>query len=443
MTISADGNEPTPVDALHARQTQMLRTLLATLDGKNEFYTDRLRAAKLNPATVRLEEFTATFPLTHKAELAADQEAHPPYGTNLTFPLDQYVRLHQTSSTTGEPLRWLDTQDDWQQLLEGWKQVLRMAGVTSRECALAAFSFGPFIGLWMAFEAAVQLGCLCIPGGAMNSIMRLRAILANDVTVLFCTPTYALRLGDVAREEGIDLAQSCVHTIIVAGEPGGSISAVRERIAACWPDARVFDHHGMTETGPVTYECPHTPGLLHVMEDAFLAEVIDRETLQPIAVDGERMGELVLTTLLRPGAPVLRYATGDIVQPLRRSRCACGSHNLALAGGIISRADDMVFIRGVNVYPAVIESVLRQISEVVEFECHLTTVRGLAELTVVIEPRDDADAEKLCATTSAALRSALNIRIPVMSAAAGSLPRYELKARRWKRVAAETTESDE
>src|SRR5262249_37611068 len=162
--------------------------------------------------------------------------------------------------------RWLDTPESWDWMVENWCEVFRAAGVGKNDRIYFAFSFGPFIGFWMAFEAGARLGALCIPGGGMSSAARLRAILDNGAKGRCCTPTYALRLAEVAAQEKIDLRQSRIKTIIVAGEPGGSIPAIREQLTQLWHGAKIFDHHGMTETGPVTYECPARPGVLHVME---------------------------------------------------------------------------------------------------------------------------------------------------------------------------------
>src|SRR5437870_640677 len=139
----------------------------------------------------------------------------PPYGTNLTFPLERYTRFHQTSGTTGAPLRWLDTPESWNWMVESWTEVFRAAGATASDRVFFAFSFGPFIGFWLAFEAAQRIGCLCIPGGGLSSAARLRVMIDNGATILCCTPTYALRLTEVAAEEDIDLRAACVKTIIV------------------------------------------------------------------------------------------------------------------------------------------------------------------------------------------------------------------------------------
>ena len=239
-----------------------LRSLLAAVSAGNRFYAGRAPAAVSS-----FSEFVERTPFTRKQELVDDQLANPPFGTNLTYPLERYVRINQTSGTTGKPLYWLDTAETWDAMLSNWERVYRSADVGTGDRIFLAFSFGMFLGFWTAFESAARLGCMRIPGGGMSSAARLRAIIDLGATVLCCTPTYALRLAEVATEEGIDLAAGKVRRIMVAGEPGGSLLNVRSRIEKAWPGARVADHHGMTETGPVTYECPRRRGVLHVMED--------------------------------------------------------------------------------------------------------------------------------------------------------------------------------
>src|SRR6266516_2113607 len=289
--LMADDSFPAR-SAIASSQREQLRRLLAALVPANSFYTQKFSRAGVTATVTDLDEFSEKFPFTTKQELADDQSAQPPYGTNLTFPLERYTRFHQTSGTTGAPLRWLDTPESWRWMVENWIEILRAAGATSGDRVFFAFSFGPFIGFWLAYEAAQRIGCLCLPGGGLSSAARLRVMLDNDATILCCTPTYALRLAEVAAEEWIDLSAASVKTIIVAGEPGGSIPVLRARLQELWHGARVFDHHGMTETGPVTHECPRLPGVLHVLEPAYFAEVIDPSG-KPVA-PGER-GELVLT----------------------------------------------------------------------------------------------------------------------------------------------------
>jgi phenylacetate-CoA ligase len=406
--------------------------MLAALVASNPFYRKKLEEAACGPDVAGIEDFTARAPFTCKQELVDDQALHPPFGSNLTFPLERYTRFCQTSGTTALPMRWLDTPESWSWMLDNWARVYEAAGVTRRDRAFFAFSFGPFLGFWAAFESAARLGCLCLPGGGMRSAARLQAILDNEVTALCCTPTYALRLAEAAVEEKIDLALSKVRRIILSGEPGGSIASTRARIEQLWPRARTLDHHGMTEIGPVSYGCPKRPGVLHIIDSAYIAEVIDPVSLRP-AAPGAR-GELVLTNLGRVGSPLLRYRTGDIVQPGAPGVCACGTEDLALEGGILGRTDDLILVRGVNVYPSAVEHVLRAEPSVAEYQVEVFTERALTEMRIMIETVPGHARDGLEHRLEAAFSRSLGLRVPVTFAEHGTLPRFEMKAKRWVRV---------
>lgn len=409
------------------QQLAKLQALVAGLLPGNRFYTAKLPPG-LQPAS--LDEFFERVPFTTKQELALDQQAHPPYGSNLTFPIDRYSRFSQTSGTSGRPMRWLDTVESWNWMLANWQRVYDGAGITGADRVFFAFSFGPFLGFWVAFEAASRMGCLCMPGGGMPTVARLAVILDTGATVLCSTPTYAIHMAEVAEREGIDLGRSQVRSIIVAGEPGGSIPATRRRIEERWPGARVVDHHGMTEIGPVSYGCPARRDVLHVIESSYIAEVIDPETRRQVT-RGTR-GELVLTNLGRAGSPLLRYRTGDLVIASAQPECECGTADMALIGGILGRSDDMVVVRGVNVYPSAIEEVLRAEGGVAEYRVRISNPDGMTELNIEVEPESGAQ-DGLAHRIEARLREALSLRIPVSLAAAGALPRFEMKARRWIR----------
>ncbi len=420
-------------EAIRRRQLIALRRLLGELIPGNRFYTPILRGAGLDGNVTSLEEFLERMPFTEKAAVVEDHHRHPPYGTNLTYPLSRYSRYNQTSATSGAPLRWLDTRESWQWMLENWKQVLRAARVTSSECLYFAFSFGPFLGFWTAMEAASQMECLCIPGGGVSSIGRLEAMEANRATVLFCTPTYALRLVEVAEAEHFDLARLKIRKIIVAGEPGGSVPAVRQAIENRWPGAQVFDHHGMTEVGPVSYQCPERPGTLIVIEQSYIAEIVDPASGHPVQPGAT--GELVLTTLGRLGSPLIRYRTGDLVCEDLEVADRFGRYELALKGGILGRLDDMMLVRGVNVYPSAIEEVIRSFAAVAEYRCEVRRSGAMAQLSIQIEPAPGCgDSEGIARQIEARMRSQFNLRVPVTACPAGALPRFEMKARRWVKV---------
>jgi phenylacetate-CoA ligase len=405
-------------------QLDKLRKLLAEIRASNPFQQAKLKGVSQDIQS--LQDFFSSCPFTSKEELCTDQAANPPYGTNLTFPPEAYTRFCRTSGTTGQSLTWLDRPEDWQWMLGNWETVFREAGCTSADRAIFPFSFGPFLGFWAAFEAAQNLGMLAIPAGGMGSHQRLQLLIQQKATVLCATPTYAIRLAEAAAEHGIDLSQSPIRKILVAGEPGGSIQEIRQKILSLWPGAQVFDHHGMTEVGPVTFQTQDSPDLLHVIETSYLAEILDPETKQP-AEEGQS-GELILTTLGRTGSPLLRYRTGDLVRPVQTSR------GLAFQGGILGRIDDMVIIRGVNLHPAAVDATLRRVHGIAEYQVYLDTANStLPEIRIDIEPGPGASSS-IANEATEALRTQFLLRIPVNKVPEGSLPRYELKARRWNKT---------
>lgn len=417
--------------ALLKLQQTSLRALLKEIFPGNRFYARKFSEAGLSPVDIDSPVDLVRLPFTTKAELIADQQANPPYGSNLTYPLPRYCRMHQTSGTSGQPLRWLDTAESWAWLLGCWNSIFDIVGLRPDDRLFFPFSFGPFLGFWTAFEAAARSGFLCLPGGGMSSAARLRFLIDNAVTVLLCTPTYAIRLAEVAHEEGIDLKSSSVRMLIVAGEPGGSIPATRQRIESAW-GARVFDHSGMTEVGPVAIECPESPAGLHILEARYVAEVIEPESAQPAAPG--QVGELVLTNLGRVGSPLLRYRTGDLVR-VDQKPCPCGRQLLRLEGGILGRSDDMIHLRGNNLYPSALEAVVRRFPEVAEYRIEIDDSRALTELRVEVEPFEATQGTMLAERVERAIREELLFRAEVVAVAPGSLPRFEMKSRRWVRAA--------
>jgi phenylacetate-CoA ligase len=426
MSMPAVGEDYLGRSELVSLQTDRLRDLLAEVLPRNRFFARKFQEAGLTAGDVRSPADLCRLPFTSKAELLADQEAHPPYGSTLTYPVGQYSRLHQTSGTTGRPLRWLDTAESWAWVVGCWRQIYRIVGVGPGDRLFFPFSFGPFLGFWSAFEAAAALGCLCLPGGGMSSGARLRFLQENEATVVLCTPTYALHLVEVAREQGVDLAGGPLRAVIVAGEPGGSIPATRARIEEGW-GARVFDHGGLTEVGPFCVECPEGPGGLHVLEADYVVELIDPETGGP-AAQGQ-VGEVVVTNLGRRANPVLRYRTGDLAR-LDTRPCPCGRTFLRLEGGLLSRSDGLIHVRGNNVYPGALEAVIRGFAEVAEYRAVVDHSGALAELHIEVEPRSAADGPALAERVGRAIRDQLLFRPEVTAVPPGTLPRYEMKAQR-------------
>jgi Coenzyme F390 synthetase len=404
-------------DELRAMQLHRLQTGLRDVLSTNAFWRARLTG-------VRGWDDFDRLPLTTKSELIADQAARPPFGTNLTYPLDRYVRLHQTSGSSGDrPLRWLDTSESWDWWQRVWSDhVYPAAGVTAADRVFFAFSFGPFIGFWSAFGGTERLGALAISGAAMTTEQRLRNLFDVGATVLLSTPTYALRMADVARELGLDLATSDVRVTVHAGEPGASIPTTRATIEAAW-GATCFDHTGMTELGPTGHSCSQRDGI-HAIESEFIFEVIGPDG-QPAAD-----GELVATNLGRWGMPLIRYRTGDRVS-VSREPCSCGSPFLKLVGGIRGRVDDMFTVRGVNLYPSQVEDIVRRHASVTEFVLEYRRIRQMDEVSLLVEiAGPDTSTERL----EADLRQALGVRLGCRVVPTGTLPRSELKSKRLVRV---------
>ncbi len=473
--------ERLPRDELERHQLARLTALLDRILPANQFYAAKLAGIR---RPVRSLAELRDWPLTTKDELLPGEVApasragaeapataalpvplgsrHLLFARHLTHPADRYLRFHQTSGTRGQPLVVPDDAEGWRDWVEGWQWVLDAAGMVAGDRALLAFSFGPFVGFWSAFDAVIARGCMAIPGGGMSTAARLELLCRCPVAAVFCTPSYALHMAETAAAQGIDLPRLGVRSIIVAGEPGGSIPTTRTRIESAW-GATLIDHAGATEVGPWGYADAQRRGL-HVNEANFIAEFLSLETGQP-AGDGE-LAELVLTNLGRPGTPVIRYRTGDLVRPMwpcvrtapagqedterptsnvqRPTSNSSASNSsmldvgrstldvrqdaafVLLDGGVLGRTDDMLIIRGVNVYPSAVEHVLRGFPEIAEFRLTAYRQGQLDELRIEIEDAKD-DPERVAAE----LLLRLGLRVEVKVVPPGTLPRFEAKARRF------------
>ncbi|MEM9445623.1 MAG: AMP-binding protein [Verrucomicrobiota bacterium] len=411
---------------LQAQQLISLNDLLRQLRETNPFFSKKLKESGVTEDIKSLEGFTEKFPLLKKQDLVDDQKVNPPYGTNLTYPISAYTRFSQTSATSGaKPVVWLDTDKSWAWMVENWVKVYQCAGVSKDDRIFCAFSFGPFLGFWTAYEAAHELGSLVIPGGNMDTLTRIEMVRRHKVSVLCCTPTYAIRFFEIAREQSIGPRQLHLEKVLVAGEPGGSSFAFRKYFAEVAPGIDLIDHYGMTEVGPVAVRDPEYQDTLQIFDHRYLAELIDPETKALIAVSDEAVeGELVLTPLGRSATPVLRYCTGDLVR-MKKTK-----GRTLLEGGIIGRMDDMVIVRGVNIYPTAIDGVLREFPQLKEYRVTLDKTASLPELLLEVE-LDGQRNEDIAKKMQERFHQVFALRIPVETVPEESLPRFEMKAKRW------------
>ncbi len=415
-------------DEMAVLQFQKLETLLKKVYATNRFYRNKFDSIGVTPSEVQSIDDLRKLPFTLKKEFEKDQDSNPIFGTNLTEPLENYVQYHQTSGTTGKPLKFLDTKESW-----GWRgrvacHILKGVGVSRGDRVLFPFNFGPYTAFWVMYEGAYQLGILIIPTGGWSSLQRLECMIENKATVVPTTPTYALALADTAKEHGIDLASSSVKSLLLSGEPGALIPQVREKLQKIW-NARCFDYIGLTEVGTWGFQCTEEPDGVHVLESEFIAEIVDPET--GIPVQAGMIGELVLTNLGRSCMPAIRYRTGDLVK-VKNGVCPCGRTFRVLEGGVLGRKDEMIIIKGVNVFPNVLTNVVEtHIQPGDDYRIEVYEEKSINEIKIKLEIKEKGRREEIQRVIQDETKRKLNLRVEVEVVPTGSLPKFDYKAKRF------------
>jgi phenylacetate-CoA ligase len=427
-------NETLPRDELKALQVLKLRRMADWAYANSPFHRRRWDAAGFHPEQLHsLDDLRRIPHMTREEWMAAEQE-RPLFGDLPATPETNAIRYHLTSGTSGRmPIRVLDSTKDWEWIAEMWCYGIWGFGVRPEDKVYFAFGYGSFIGFWGAHYACEKMGALVIPGGAQTTEARVKQIVELGATTVCSTPTYALRLWQQAAEMGIDLAKdSKVDKLILSGEPAGSIPAVKRQLEQAW-GAKAGDTAGMTELGTIMiFECSHQPGGTHIIEDHFIEEVINPMTGEP--ADYGELGERVVTSFGRGFIPVVRYRTMDMVLKVPYSTCDCGRTGDIYDGGIRGRWDDMKLIRGTNVYPRAVESIVREYDAVDEFQIYLWRKDNVQdEITIKVELKPGRGAEwpeleRRLAKDLADAHEGLRFNIEIMPA--NSLPRFELKAKR-------------
>lgn len=421
-------------DEIRALQLRKLKGLVKWAYGNSPLWQEKFDRAGLKPDDIKTLEDLSLIPFLTRDELNQTQNAIPPYGKILSVSPQKAVRYHQTSGSSGKiPLKILDGWKDWEWVSEMWCYGMYAFGVRPDDVVYLAYGYGNFIGFWGAHYAAEKIGALTIPSGGLTSEDRIKKIIDLGATVLVCTPTYAIRLGQVAAEMGIDLKrQSRVRLLIHAGEPGANVPSTKRMLAEMW-GAKVGDFPGMSETGGSTsYECEEQSGSIHIIEDHYIQEVIDPEGR---ALGYGEKGELVLTSFGRATIPLIRYRTGDLVERVPYTSCSCGRTFDLYRGGILGRVDDMKIVRGVNIFPSAIENIVRKFESIVEFQIVLFKLQGIDQVKVQVELQDSMDLQsqqEVIQGLSQELYDANRLKFIVEQAPAGTLPKFELKAKRLK-----------
>ena len=420
--------ETAPLGKLREIQFQKLKRVLEVVYQSNRFYQRKFREHGVELEHIKRLDDIGKLPFSFKREFQKDQEENPPFGTNLSDPLDHYVRYHQTTGTTGRPLRWLDTRQSWQWRGRIAAMSLWAAGVRPSDIVFFPFSFGPHIAFWGLFEGTWQIGALAIAGGGWDTLQRIRSIGENRVTVVCCTPTYALRMAEVAQENGIDLKTSSVRIMVHGGEPGPLVPPICKKIEEAW-GATPYDYPGLTEVGAYGMHCEHQKWAVHMNEGEFIIEVIDPKSAA-LVPEGE-VGEMVLTNLGRFSSPAIRFRTGDLVK-VKREVCPCGRTFGLLEGGVLGRSDDMITIRGMNIFPAQVGALVEKhlvIGE--EYQMVAYTKEGVGEFKMMIELVGGRNGEEVARAIRDDLRRLFEIRIEVEVVPPGILQRSDFKSKRF------------
>lgn len=421
-------------DELKRLQLKRLKRAIARAWSGSRFYRALMESRGVGPGDLKaLQDFFHRFPVTQRADLDRDQLDHPPYGTRLTLPEQSALRYHTTSGTTGKPpVKAFDTERDWIWGADAWASSLYNFGVRPGDAVMVAFGYGSFIGFWGAHYAFEKIGCRVHPTGAMDTKTRLQMLVELGITTLCCTPSYALRMLEVAKEAGIDFRRARIDKVVVAGEPGASIASTRAIIEAGF-DAHLGDFMGTTETaGIIAFTCSKARGGLHVNEDRFLTEVLHPYTLAP--VDYGEKGMLVVTPLVKEAMPLIRYATNDIVIMDPHTSCPCGRTLDLVRGGILGRYDDMVKIRGVQITPQMVEEIVRAFPEIDEFFSTVYSQRGLDTLRIQVELKQDPGSQSSAEVPTRIrerFKASIGLTPDVEVVPPAALPRFELKARRF------------
>jgi phenylacetate-CoA ligase len=426
--------ETLPREKLVELQLKKFKSIFNWAYEHSKFYHRLYAEAGIEPGDIRTLEDIRKIPKVEKSMMRAIQGKEPyPYGDMLCVPLERVTIYHQTSGTTGQPVYQADSWQDWDWWAEAWACLLYAQGYRDYDRLFLPFGYNIFVAFWGAHYGAEKLGCEVVPGGVLNTEGRILKMQELRATAMAATPTYVLGMADTARRKlGIDPAKDLqIRRITVAGEPGGSIPTTKKRMEEAW-GAKVYDHVGATEIGAWSFECRYQSGL-HINEALFLVEIEDIDSGEVITEPGRR-GKMVITALDRMAQPCIRFDSKDVIE-WSPDKCECGRTFRLLKGGVVGRADDITKVKGVLLAPTSIEEVVRSIPELSdEYEVLVTKKGDLDDITLKIEltPGQQNNIETIRAKLIDQLRVKTNLGYNLEFHEYGTLPRYDVKANRFK-----------
>lgn len=426
--------ETLPGTSLRALQLKKFKRIFKWAYDHSAFHRRLYEEAGIRPEDIRSLADIRKVPKVEKEMMRNIQLKDPfPYGEALCVPLEEVVEYRQTSGTTGQPVYQPDTWTDWEWWSECWAYILWAQGYRPSDRVFVPFGYNVFVAFWAGHYAAEKIGCEVVPGGVLDTKARILKIQEILPTAMMATPTYVLGMAETARHKmGIDPAQLSINKITCAGEPGACIPSTKKRMEEAW-NAKVYDHSGATEIGAWSYECTEQSGGLHVNEAFFYVEIEDRDTGELIEEPG-RPGKMIITAFDRKAQPCIRFDSKDIIQ-WAEDPCPCGRTYRIVKGGVIGRADDITKVKGVLLSPSAIEEVVRSVRGVGdEFEVVVDKKGDIDQITLRVEilPEYKGRWEKVEPVLKDQLRLKTNLGYRIEVHEYNTLPRYDVKARRFK-----------
>ena len=426
--------ETLPQEKIRKLQLNKFKRIFDWAYDYSKFHRSLYEKAGITPADIRSFEDIKYVPKVEKAMMREIQHKDPfPYGDALCVPIQEVVEFHQTSGSTGQPVYQADTWQDWEWFSESWGFILWAQGYRPTDRVFIPFGYNVFVAFWSGHYAAEKIGCEVIPGGVLDTKARILKIQELEATALMGTPTYILSMAATAKNKmGIDPSTLTINKITCAGEPGASIPSTKKRMEEMW-GAKVYDHAGATEIGAWSYECHLQPGGMHANEALFLVEIEDIETGE-IIDDPGRQGKMIITAFDRHAMPCVRFDSKDIIE-WDPEPCPCGRTFRLIKGGVIGRVDDITKVKGVLLAPSAIEEVVREIEGLgEEYEVEVDKEGDVDRITLKVEllPGKEDLRDSIENLLTDQLRLKTNLRYNLEFHDYGTLPRYEVKARRFK-----------
>ena len=426
--------ETLPPEQLERLQLKKFRRIFKWAYDRSSFHRSLYDQAGITPDDIRSLDDIRQVPKVEKHMMRDIQGKPPfPYGDALCVPLEEVTEFRQTSGTTGQPVYQPDTWQDWEWWAECWAFILWAQGYRPRDRVLIPFGYNVFVAFWAGHYGAEKIGCEVVPGGVLDTAARVMKIRELRATAMMGTPTYMLGMAEVARNRlDIDPATLTIEKITCAGEPGAGIASTKNRIESAW-GAKVYDHAGATEIGAWSFECDTQPGGMHVNSAMFLVEIEDPNTGEPITEPGRR-GKMIITALDRMAQPCVRFDAKDVIE-WAAEPCPCGRIFPVIKGGVVGRTDDITKVKGVLLAPTAIEEVVREIGGLSdEYEVVVTKKGDSDKICLKVELLTDAKdrQHEIDSRLTSQLRLKTNLRYDIEYFDFGTLPRYDVKAKRFK-----------